>query len=149
MGKSVRNHPVMKQMLKLRYAMEKMHSLDNKLKYQIDRLVKLSEGNLSKEEIKTGLLRPNLASFLSNLGEEDVDGGKSSKNKTKQIKSSKNQTVESDEDEEEEKDEMDVESEYDEEDFDGKNKSGVYRPPKMSSTPYPVSDKRNMSLCMS
>jgi hypothetical protein len=148
MGMSVRNHPVMKQMLKLRYAMEKMHSLDNKLKYQIDRLVKLSEGNLSKEEIKTGLLRPNLASFLSNLGEEDVDGGKSSKNKTKQIKSSKKQTVESDEDEE---DEMDVESEedYDEEDFDGNNKSGVYRPPKLSSTPYPVSDKKNMSLCMS
>jgi hypothetical protein len=140
MGKSVRNHPVMKQMLKLRYAMEKMHSLDNKLKYQIDRLVKLSEGNLSKEEIKTGLLRPNLASFLSNLGEEDVDGGKSSKSKTKQIKSSKKQAVESDEDEE---DEMDVESEdYDEEDFDGTNKSGVYRPPKLSSTPYPVRDMK-------
>eukprot|EP01035_Chromulina_nebulosa_P018560 gene18560-24283_t len=41
-GQSVKNHPVMKQLLEHRYFMEKLRPLDGKLKYQIDRLVKLS-----------------------------------------------------------------------------------------------------------
>lgn len=149
MGKSVRNHPVMKQLLKLRYAMEKINSLDGKLKYQIDRLLKLSEEKTSVDDIKSGLLRPNLSSFLSN------DDKKSSK---------KNKRSEEDDDE----DEMDIDDE-EEDDFDDeeeedddedaynqkKSKKGsskkpkyaddsddnddeeVYRPPKLSATHYP------------
>ena len=45
-GQSIRDHPVMRQLLELRYAMEKMRGLDGKLKHQIDRLMKQSAGIL-------------------------------------------------------------------------------------------------------
>eukprot|EP01034_Spumella_vulgaris_P022961 gene22961-29146_t len=65
-GKSVRSHPVMKQLLKLRYVMEKMRSLDSKLKYQIDRLVKLADMSPSEaSQAAGGLLRPNPAALLA------------------------------------------------------------------------------------
>lgn len=60
-GKSVKNHPVMKQLLELRYAMDKMRPLDNKLKPQVDRLVKMGASGASDG---ASSLRPNPMALL-------------------------------------------------------------------------------------
>lgn len=110
----------MRQLLRLRYIMEKLAPIDNKLKYQIDRLMKLSDGSASAEDIKSGLLRPNLAALME---EEDEDDEDSSNKKKKSSKKSK-------------KDMMDSDEEDDEDEEKPKN-AGVYRPPKTSFVPYP------------
>lgn len=46
-GKQVKDHPVIDQLVKLRTIIEKLKPIDQKLKYQIDKLLKiLSTGNL-------------------------------------------------------------------------------------------------------
>jgi hypothetical protein len=40
-GRSVKDHPVMGQLLELRTIMDKMRPLDAKLKHQIERLLKV------------------------------------------------------------------------------------------------------------
>jgi hypothetical protein len=110
-GKSVRSHPVMKQLLKLRYVMEKMRSLDSKLKYQIDRLVKLADMPASEaSQAASGLLRPNPSALLSR------DNGDSS---------------EAEDSEEEEVQESSGR---------GKKSSasgeGLYKPPRLTAMPY-------------
>jgi hypothetical protein len=97
----------MKQMLRLRYAMEKVYALDHKLKHQVDRLLKLSEAGTDIKEIEASLLKPNLAALLD---DEDEDND--------------------DEMQEDSEDESNVKS------------SGVYRPPKLTSTPYPEDEKK-------
>ena len=130
-GKSLRHHPVMKQLLKLRYAMEKMHALDGKLKYQVDRLVKLSEGSLSKDELKAGLLKPNLSSFLSRTAEDsDEEEDEEADRRPPQQKKTR-RPVDSEDEEDDDEDAMDQSDDEDEEGGE------VYRAPKMSSTPYP------------
>lgn len=128
-GKSVANHPVMKQLLKLRYVMEKMRPLDGKLKHQIDRLVQLSElspQDLSNQE-NTDLLRPNPLALLS-----ATSSGGASKSK----KSSKKAAQSSDEEESE------SEIEDDDHSADGYGESkngkdaGVYKVPKRTAVPY-------------
>merc|ERR1711991_1203473 len=47
-GISVKDHPAVSQLFKLRTVMEKMNPLDQKLKYQIDKLAKLA--NMEEEE---------------------------------------------------------------------------------------------------
>ena len=42
----MKDHPVMRQLLELRYAMEKMRPLDAKLQYQIDRLLKVRNSGM-------------------------------------------------------------------------------------------------------
>ena len=70
-GRSVKDHPVMDQMLELRYVMEKMRPLDAKLQHQIDRLVNLSTSGASSQEFKQALLRPNPAALLGKDDDED------------------------------------------------------------------------------
>ena len=41
-GVSVKSHPVMKQLLRLRYVLEKMRTLDGKVQPQVDRLLQLA-----------------------------------------------------------------------------------------------------------
>jgi hypothetical protein len=41
-GKSVKEHPVMQSLLRIRTLLEKLRPLDKKLKYQIDKLVRLA-----------------------------------------------------------------------------------------------------------
>eukprot|EP01038_Epipyxis_sp_PR26KG_P005893 gene5893-8131_t len=118
LGQSVRSHPVMKQLLKLRYLMEKMRPLDGKLKHQIDRMVKLASTN--PNDVNNQSLRPNLSNLLGNDDNE------------------------ASEDEEEEDNSMDVDDEdSDNEDADDKkyksNKkasSEVYKAPKLVAMPY-------------
>ena len=102
-GQSVKSHPVMKQLLELRYAMEKMKPLDNKLKPQLDRLMKATAGG-------TASLKPNLASMLNNVPTKASKAGGARKDAS-----------------EEEEDQGDG-SEGEEDPH-----AGVYRPPKMSA----------------
>ena len=65
-GESCSNHPVMNSLMELRYAMEKMRPLDGKLKYQIDRLVKLA--GMGEQEQTSSTLRPNPMALLAKEG---------------------------------------------------------------------------------
>ncbi len=115
-GKSVRAHPVMKQLLKLRYVMEKMRSLDGKLKYQVDRLVKLSEMSPADQASQaSGLLRPNPSALLGR-GNDSSD--------------------------EEEQQQGGGESDEEQERRAAKKGEGVYRPPKMTAMPYKESESQ-------
>lgn len=78
-GESVKSHPVMNQMLELRYAMEKMRPIDGKLHYQIDRLMKLS--TLGEKEAELSSLRPDPSALLAKFGgngddndEDEING---------------------------------------------------------------------------
>lgn len=68
---SVKSHPIMKQLLELRYMMEKMRSLDGKLQPQIDRLLKLSQMN--PDEARNAVLRPNPSALMSSDDEDQDD----------------------------------------------------------------------------
>lgn len=130
-GKSVANHPVMKQLLKLRYVMEKMRPLDGKLKHQVDRLVQLAE--LSPQDLSqhTDLLRPNPFALLS-ASSSDANASKSKASKSSK-KASK--AVYSDEDEEGSESEIEDDS-----DGDAEAKSEVYKVPKRTAVPYKESE---------
>lgn len=69
-GKSVRAHPVMKQLLELRYALEKLRAIDGKLKYQIDRLLKQATSE-ETEELPSTSSRPNPRALLDDHDEDD------------------------------------------------------------------------------
>lgn len=143
-GKSVKNHPVMKQLLKLRYAIEKMRSLDSKLQHQIDRLVQLSELNTNElmNQQHSELLRPNPNSLLIN--NKIASKSKSNKNSIttsssssndKNIKGSKHSTTthmneDSDEDDYNEHNNDDDEQEN----------VGIYKVPKRNAVPYKESE---------
>ena len=78
-GVSVKNHPVMKQLLRLRYILEKMRSLDGKLQPQVDRLLQLAssggDGAKSKE-LEAQSLRPNPSALMARfdrLNDDDDD----------------------------------------------------------------------------
>ena len=70
-GESVKSHPVMQQLLELRYAMEKMRPIDGKLHYQVDRLIKLS--SLDEKEAALSALRPNPLALVPKDNEDDDD----------------------------------------------------------------------------
>jgi hypothetical protein len=145
-GKSVQNHPVMKQLLKLRYVMEKMRPLDGKLKHLIDRLVQVSE--LSPSELRaqqqTDLLRPNPSALLAN-----ASSSSSSKKKSKKQQ-------DSDDEDEEEEEEVDPrggkkqssrsryaaedDDEYDNDEDVSAGGAGLYKVPKRTAVPYKQSE---------
>ena len=66
--------------------MEKMRTLDGKLKYQIDRLLNLK--SMDPQDVKNAMLRPNLASLLDDDEEENANSKppKSNKNVSDIIK---------------------------------------------------------------
>ena len=76
-GKSVKAHPVMKQLLELRYAIEKIRPLDGKLKYQIDRLI--SAASAPATERSALMLRPDPTAFLGDSDDEVSEDEKPSK----------------------------------------------------------------------
>ena len=91
-GKSVKSHPVMKQLLTLRYAMEKMRPLDGRLKYQIDRLLSVQiESDPTEEATSNGKTqnmashtnsksRPNASAMLEGDSDDDSDGSSDNDN---------------------------------------------------------------------
>lgn len=113
-GKSVKNHPVMKQLLELRYAMDKMRSMDNKLKPQIDRLVKLGASGASDG---VGSLRPNPLALLGRGRKQQADSDEEN----------------SDEDEEDVEGAGSGGDDYSDEDQEDEDNENVYKPPKMSA----------------
>ena len=122
-GKSISSHPVMKQLLKLRYVMEKMRPLDGKLKHQIDRLVQLSELSPTdlSEQKSSDLLRPNPMALLSSTTTDNTT--------TKKKTNKKNYNSDSDNSEESD----DSETGYSEQ---KETETGVYKVPKRVAVPY-------------
>mmetsp|Transcript_22653 Transcript_22653/g.29407 ORF Transcript_22653/g.29407 Transcript_22653/m.29407 type:complete len:180 (+) Transcript_22653:322-861(+) len=69
-GKSVKGHPVFDQLLELRTVLEKCRPLDKKLKYQIDKLLKVSE--TTKQSSNDPLsFRPNLEALVAKTGDAE------------------------------------------------------------------------------
>ena len=123
-GKSISTHPVMKQLLKLRYVMEKMRPLDGKLKHQIDRLVQLSELSPTdlSEQKSSDLLRPNPMALLSSSTTDNTI--------TKKKTNKKNYNNDSDNSDESDEDSETGYSEQKE------TETGVYKVPKRVAVPY-------------
>ena len=60
-GVPVKGHPVLEELVKLRTLMEKMKPIDQKLQYQVEKLLKAHEG---KEQLATQRLRANFEGIL-------------------------------------------------------------------------------------
>lgn len=115
LGESVRDHPVMKQLLKLRFVLERMRPLDSKLQPQLDRLLKLRDVNEGDQQIRSDkdsaqVLRPNPSAILSR-DEFDNDEDDREGERHNGVKDS--------------------------------NLAGLYRPPKMSAVPYADYESRS------
>eukprot|EP01101_Sappina_pedata_P008659 TRINITY_DN4847_c0_g1_i1.p1 TRINITY_DN4847_c0_g1~~TRINITY_DN4847_c0_g1_i1.p1 ORF type:complete len:729 (-),score=452.45 TRINITY_DN4847_c0_g1_i1:169-2316(-) len=78
-GRSIKDHPVVEALIRNRTVLEKMKPLDSKLKYQIDKLLKLaSSGNPSEKDIQDVAaefgdadalsFRPSLENFELDMG---------------------------------------------------------------------------------
>eukprot|EP01116_Phalansterium_solitarium_P021307 TRINITY_DN6573_c0_g1_i3.p1 TRINITY_DN6573_c0_g1~~TRINITY_DN6573_c0_g1_i3.p1 ORF type:complete len:424 (-),score=177.54 TRINITY_DN6573_c0_g1_i3:760-2031(-) len=70
-GKSVKDHPVIDQLVRYRTILEKMRPLDQKLKYQVDKLLKLAlepEGAEAPSDLRSH--KPDLGAFLTAAAEE-------------------------------------------------------------------------------
>ena len=118
-GRSVKDHPVIQQLLELRTALDKMRPLDAKLKYQVDRLLQLaaapaSQGGAGQANDPLSF-RPNPDALVG--------------------KSSRGRDLEADEDEDE-----DDEEEEEEDGGKGGGGQGVYRPPRLAAVPYEDGD---------
>ena len=131
-GRSVKSHPVMKQLLELRYVMEKMRPLDAKLQHQIDRLVGLASADAGSLEFRAALLRPNPAALLGK-DEDDEDDDDDDDEEEEE---------DDDDDDDEERDDDDDESEI-EGDMEGNShdlaaasNQALYKAPKMMAAPY-------------
>ena len=132
-GRSVKNHPVLKQLLELRYVMEKMRPLDSKLKYQLDRLIKFS--TLSAEDRQAMKLRPNLSALRARgtgSDEDDDEDDGSSDGDSGEMNEGQDSGSE-------------VASSEEEDAYVKRSRKGkqddaqdaaVYRPPKMAAQPY-------------
>jgi hypothetical protein len=130
-GRSVKEHPVMNQMLELRYVLEKMRPIDGKLHYQIDRLIKLS--TLDEKEAELASLRPNPLALLAKDDDDDDD----------------NDEEEEEEDDGNDDDEEDENEDEDNEDDDDRGKGKKvrrqdreekYRAPRMAAVPFKESE---------
>lgn len=137
-GRSVANHPVMKQLLKLRYVMEKMRPLDGKLKHQIDRLIQLSEMNAKElsQHQSTDLLRPNPSALLAEGDDRGAAGKKKASKKASKHSRDYDEEDESIADEDSEDEDMDLDDDASATD----NKAGVYKVPKRTAVPYKESE---------
>ena len=84
-GKPVKDHPVVLRLVEIRTYIEKLRPIDKKLKYQIDKLLKMAkEGVTGEEEDADGAgedplqFRPNPDALVSKVdedAEEGADGG--------------------------------------------------------------------------
>jgi hypothetical protein len=73
-GKSVKGHPVIEQLVKTRLTLDKMRPLDQKLKYQIDKLIKMAALGASNLDVDEKLKhKPNLRAFQPIEGDDDAD----------------------------------------------------------------------------
>jgi U3 small nucleolar ribonucleoprotein protein LCP5 len=75
-GQSIAGHAVIKQLIVLRVYLEKIRPIDQKLKYQVDKMLKTaSVGQLSSGPAVDPLhFRPNPAALLARTNQPDEDG---------------------------------------------------------------------------
>lgn len=72
-GRSVKNHPVIEQLVRVRLLLEKMRPLDQRLKYQIDKLLKMATLGENSAELDPKLKhKPKLSAFVP-VGENESD----------------------------------------------------------------------------
>eukprot|EP01122_Echinamoeba_exundans_P008775 TRINITY_DN297_c0_g1_i2.p1 TRINITY_DN297_c0_g1~~TRINITY_DN297_c0_g1_i2.p1 ORF type:complete len:717 (+),score=267.21 TRINITY_DN297_c0_g1_i2:346-2496(+) len=76
-GRSVKNHPVIEQLVRTRVLLEKMRPLDQRLKYQIDKLLKMATLGEANVEMDPKLKhKPNLRAFAPvGAGSDDEEDG--------------------------------------------------------------------------
>ncbi|GJQ10565.1 hypothetical protein GpartN1_g2356.t1 [Galdieria partita] len=77
-GVTVKDHPVLDQLIELRVTMEKMKPLEEKLQYQIHKLVELARGKKENTEATTeendeNILKPNPASLIASDDDSQSD----------------------------------------------------------------------------
>lgn len=151
-GISVKDHPVLEQLLRLRFALEKMRAIDGKIQHQIERLVQLEQAGQGGLQAAVGgaafegedkqpilatsnsSLRPNPLALLGGGSGSDSGGAAGE---------------ESDEEEESnEDDEMDQRSKRnkskkagithtrDGDEYGSSAGKGLYRPPRMEAVPF-------------
>jgi U3 small nucleolar RNA-associated protein 3 len=130
-GRSVKTHPVLKQLLELRYVMEKMRPLDSKLKYQLDRLIKYS--TLSADERQAMILKPNPSALRARGAGDDSES--ESDDESEEVSEEEMASESEDEEEEAAASTKKAKKNYNKEDDDA-----VYRPPKMAAMPYKDSE---------
>jgi len=153
-GSSVKDHPVLEQLLRLRFALEKMRAVDGKIKHQIERLVSsqaqvrpAGAGAAFEGEDKQPVLlasnsslRPNPLALLGGDSGSGSDGGGGDDSRASG----------DEEDEEEEEDQVDQRSKRNKskksaardggEDDVQDRRQGLYRPPRMEAMPFMDAD---------
>jgi len=154
-GSSVNDHPVLEQLLRLRFALEKMRAIDGKIQHQIERLVSVAqvqarpasaggafEGQYNQPVLlaSNSSLRPNPLALLGDDCADDGGAGRAG-------------DEEEEEEDSDEDDRMDQRSkrnkgkkanardggEDDGQDSRGGSK-GLYRPPRMEAVPFMDAD---------
>jgi U3 small nucleolar RNA-associated protein 3 len=75
-GKLVKKHPVIKTLASLRTMCEKIRSIDSKLKYHVDKLLKMTTLGPNHAPSKKDPLsfKPNVAEMVPKMGGEQVEG---------------------------------------------------------------------------
>ena len=121
-GRSVKSHPVMRQLLELRYVMEKLRPMDGKLKHQIDRL--LNFASLSEENRSAMSLRADPGAFMDDEDEEGSD------------------RVGSDDSQDNNGEEYDRLHAKDDKKKSNALQNEIYRAPKIAAAPYKFDDSR-------
>ena len=80
-GRSVRDHPVVLRLVEIRAYLEKLRPIDRKLKYQIDKLLKMADGPRKDKSLGEGedededdplRFRPNPDALVGKADEEDA-----------------------------------------------------------------------------
>ncbi|PRP86176.1 hypothetical protein PROFUN_05692 [Planoprotostelium fungivorum] len=75
-GKSVQDHPVIPQLIKVRTLLEKAKPLDAKIKYQVDKLLKMSSaGSVQSLKNDPRRFKPNVADMEGEEEEEEEEEG--------------------------------------------------------------------------
>jgi len=74
-GGELVNHPVITQLLKLKIFFDKIHPLDNKLKYQIDKLLNMAVTQDNTSDIEKSKLsyKANLSNFIDEEASENEE----------------------------------------------------------------------------
>ena len=121
-GRSVKDHPVMRQLLELRYVMEKLVPIDGKLKHQIDRLV--NAANTKDDDSPAIGLRPNPGAFMDDDDEDYSD------------------VVKSEDDQSNDSDESDHPRNKMSKKKNTAPQNEIYRPPKIAAAPYTLEESR-------
>lgn len=69
-GKSIKDDPAIKRLTEIRTVMEKMRPIEQKLRYQIDKSIKVAEsGEIKKDDPLH--FKPNPSALISKLGDEE------------------------------------------------------------------------------